>query len=350
LTVSRVRILVTGLGTFWGSRLARHLETQPGVDLVIGVDTLEPRLPLERTEFVKADPSYSILHRVVRATQVDTILHTHLVVDSTLVGSRRLHDINVIGTMNLLAAAGAADSPVRKLVVKSSTLVYGSNFKDPYFFREDTPRTRAPRTAVERSLHEVASMVGDFAEDNPHIVVTKLRFANALGDDISTVFSRMFHLPAVPEILGFDPRLQFVHEDDITSALAFATLNEVPGIYNVAGPGTIAWSEVCRLVGRRRIPMPPVLTTVAADPLRFLRIIDIPPEALSLLRYGRAVDTSRYQQAGFRYRYTTVGTVEAFARSVRLERAVGTASPRYEYDGDVEAFFRHSPAVVRSQE
>ena len=119
-----MRVLVTGLGTFWGSRLARHLEMRPDVELVVGVDNAEPRLALERTEFVKADPSYSILQRIVSATRVDTILHTHLIVDSTTAKTRRLHDINVIGTMNLLAAAGAPGSSVRKLVLKSSTLVY----------------------------------------------------------------------------------------------------------------------------------------------------------------------------------------------------------------------------------
>ena len=100
-----MRVLVTGLGTFWGSRVAQRLEQRADVEVVVGVDTREPRLPLERTEFVQADASYSILRRIVRATQVDTILHTHLVVDSTRVARPAVHEINVIGTMNLLAAA-----------------------------------------------------------------------------------------------------------------------------------------------------------------------------------------------------------------------------------------------------
>jgi UDP-glucose 4-epimerase len=341
-----VRILVTGLGTFWGSRLAQHLENQPGVDLVVGVDTREPRLPLERTEFVRADSSYSILQRIVHATQVDTILHTHLVVDSTEVSGRQLHEVNVIGTMNLLAAAGAAGSPVRKVVLKSSALVYGSNYEDPFWFRESTPRTKAPKTRVERSLLEVASVVRDFADDNPHVVVTKLRFANVLGQDVETVFSRILRKPVVPEILGFDPRLQFVHEDDVTGALAYATLQDVPGVFNVAGDGVLPWSEVCAIAGKRRVAMPPVLTNWAAEPMRLARVLDLPPEVIALLRYGRAIDNSRYKQAGYRYQHTTAGTVQEFARRLRLESTVGRA-PAYEYERDVEAFFRHSPAVVR---
>ncbi len=344
-----MRILVTGLGTFWGSHLAQRLEAHPDVEMIVGLDTDEPRLPLERTEFVKADSNYSILDRIVRATQVDTILHTHLVVGSTELPGRALHEINVIGTMNLLAAAGAAGSPVRKVIVKSSTLTYGANYQDPYFFRESMPRTRAPRTRVERSLLEAASFVRDFAIDNPHVTVTKLRFTNVLGDDVTTPFSRALRLPLAPEILGFDPRMQFTHEDDVTGAMVYATCNDVPGIFNVAGDGTLPWSEVCAIVGRRRIALPPVFTQWAVEPLRLARIIDLPPEVLSLLRYGRAVDNSPFKRTGFRYQYSTAGTVDAFARSLRLETAVGSNRPSYRYERDVETFFRHSPAIVRDQ-
>jgi UDP-glucose 4-epimerase len=345
-----VRVLVTGLGTFWGSRLAQQLEQIDGVETIVGLDTRPPRLQLERTEFVRADSNYSILDRIVRATRVDTILHTHLIVDSTELSGRALHEINVIGTMNLLAAAGAAGSPVRKLIVKSSTLMYGANYKDPYFFRETMPRTRPPRTRVERSLLDAAAFVRDFAIDNPHMTVTKLRFSNVLGDDIQTTLSNALRMPVAPEIFGYDPRLQFVHEDDVTGALLHATTHDVPGIYNIAGDGTLPWSEVCAIVGKRRVALPPVLTSWAVEPLRVLRIMDLPPEVLSVLRYGRGVDNSPFKRTGFRYRYSTAGTVNAFARSLRLERTVGDKNPSYEYQDDVETFFRHSPAVQRAPE
>ena len=150
------------------------------------------------------------------------------------------------------------------MVLKTSTLVYGSNFDDPYFFRETARRTRPPTTAVERSLLEVDALVADFAEDHPEVSVTSLRFANVLGDDLTTVFSSMLRMRAVPEVFGFDPRLQFVHEDDVTRALEHAATAGAPGIFNVAGPGTITWGEACRLVGRRRLAMPPLLTGAAS--------------------------------------------------------------------------------------
>ena len=107
------------------------------------------------------------------------------------------------------------------------------------------------------------------------------------------------------------------------------------------------WSEVCAVVGKRRIALPPLLTNWAAEPLRMLRIVELPPEVLSLLRYGRGVDNSPFKRTGFHYRFSTAGTVDAFARSLRLERTVGDSHPAYKFERDVETFFRHSPAVVR---
>ncbi|HEX4175468.1 MAG TPA: NAD-dependent epimerase/dehydratase family protein, partial [Acidimicrobiales bacterium] len=125
------RVLVTGADTFWGGRMIQAIENDPGIDVILGIGSHAPSVPFERAEFVRSDQNYSILNRIVKATQVDTILHTFMITNSTTVPRRAMHEINVIGTMNLLAAAGAAGSSVRHIVVKSSTLVYGSAASDP---------------------------------------------------------------------------------------------------------------------------------------------------------------------------------------------------------------------------
>ncbi len=344
------RVLLTGLSTFWGARLAQALERDPGVDVIVGVDTNEPKVKLERTEFVRADQNYSILARIVRATQVDTVLHTFLIVDSTRMSGRALHEINVIGTMNLLAAAGAPDSSVRHLVVKSSALVYGSSHQNPTWFREEMTRVAPATTRVERSLIEVEGYLRNFAEDNPHIGVTLLRFANVLGTDIVTPISKALAMPVTPHIFGFDPQLQFVEEDDVIRSIEHVLHNGLSGVYNVAGDGRLPWSEVASIANRRLVPLPPVFTALAAAPLARLGIVDLPPEVLDLLRYGRGVDNRRLKRAGFEYRYTTAGAIESFVRAQRLRATVGDVRPAYRYERDVETFFQHSPAVIRSPE
>lgn len=341
------RILITGLASFWGGRIAQALEHDPSVDVIVGLDTKDPTVKLERTEYVKADQTYSILSRIVRAAQIDTVVHTFLVVDSTGMSGRALHEINVIGTMNLLAAAGAPDSPVRHVAVKSSTLVYGSSRRDPTFFREDMIRTTSAKTRVERSLLEVESYLCDFAEDNPHVSVAVLRLANVLGTDIVTPISKALSMPAIPSVFGFDPLLQFCEEDDVIRAIEFSIRANLSGVYNVAGDGRLPWSEVATIVGKRQLWLPPLLTGLSTAPLTRLGLAELPSELLELLRYGRGVDTERFKRAGFEFGYTSAGAVESFVKGHCLRRAVGHVRPQYRYERDVETFFQRSPAIVR---
>ncbi len=344
------RILVTGADTFWGGRMIQALEADPEVEMILGMGTKNPSVPFERAEFVRSDQAYSILSRIVKATQVDTILHTFLATDSTAVPGRRLHEINVIGTMNLLAAAGAAGSTVRHVVVKSSTLVYGASEKDPNTFHEDMHRSFSPRTRVERSLIEVEAHVRDFSEENPGTLVTVLRFANVLGTDIVTSISKNLSRPLCPSIFGFDPLLQFVEEDDVVRALAHVTVNRIPGLYNVAGEGRLPWSEVASICGTRLIPLPPWKTTLPISPLMRFGILELPPEVVDLLRYGRGVDTQKLMKTGFRYHYTSAGAVSNFIAALRLRRGTGRQPDSYTYEHDVEQFFRHSPSVRHTVE
>ena len=148
--------------------------------------------------------------------------------------------------MNILAACSGPDSPVRKFVFKSSTHYYGSEQDDPAFFTERMRRPHPASSRLERDIVEAESAVADFADKQPDVDVTVLRCANVLGPDVETGFTRMFALPVVPMLLGFDPRVQFVHEDDVVHALEHAAISDISGIFNVAGDGVLALSEAHR--------------------------------------------------------------------------------------------------------
>ncbi len=340
------RVLVTGADTFWGGRVIQALEEEPTIDVILGLGEHDPSVPFERAEFVRADQTYSILHRLVRATAVDTIIHTFLVSDSTTVSSRALHEINVIGTMNLLAAAGAEGSKVSSLVVKSSTKIYGANERDPYFFTEENRRSTSAHTMVERSLIEAESLIDDFAQDHPEIAVATLRFANVLGGGLRTPITRNLSRPLCPTLLGFDPQLQFVEATDVVRSLEHAVKRDLRGTYNVAGRGRIPWSEVVKLAGARPLPIPAVHHKLLMRPFQAAGIYEMPDELADLLRFGRGVDTSKIEATGFRYRATSAGAVQSFTEQLRLDRSAGRSPTTYRYEHDVEQFFRHSPAVV----
>ena len=339
------RVLITGISTYWGGRLAQALEQNDRIEAIIGVDSEDPTRELERTEFVRVGTQHALLRRIVDAAEVDTIVDTRLIVDSTVASSRDAHENNVIGTMNILAACSGPGSTVKKFVMKSSAHYYGTEQDDPAFFTEAMGRPHPPKTPIERDIVESTSAVADFAEKNPDTSVTLLRFANVLGPDVETAHSRLLSLPAVPMILGFDPRYQFVHEDDVVRALAHVTQFDLPGIFNVAADGVLALTEVAGLLGKPYAPLlPPWGTALALGPLRRLGA-PVPPEALGQLRYGRGLDNRKMKATGFGYRYTTRESVQAFAEYLRLQPILRGMREPYRYEREVEDFLRWSPHV-----
>jgi UDP-glucose 4-epimerase len=339
------RILVTGLSTYWGGRLAQALERFDEVEAIIGVDNEEPHVELERTEYVKVSAQHALLRRVVEAAEIDTVVDTRLVVDSTTTTPSKAHENNVIGTMNILAACSGRETPVRKVVFKSSTHFYGCEQDDPAFFDETMGRPHPPRTPIERDIVEAEASLNEFAENNPDTTVTMLRFANVLGPDVRTSHIQLLSLPAVPMILGFDPRYQFVHEDDVVHALEHAVKERVPGVFNVAGDGVLALSEVAGLLRKPYAPiLPPWGTGLAAAVLSRLGL-RIPPEMHNQLRFGRGVDNRRYKASGFDYGYTSRETVLALGEHLRLHPLLRGAAEPYRYEREVEEFLRWSPHV-----
>jgi UDP-glucose 4-epimerase len=339
------RILITGLSTHWGGRLAQALERDPEIETVIGIDKGPPKVALERTEYVRVTDQHSLIRRIVQAAEIDTVVDTRLVVDSIVTTPRRAHENNVIGTMNVLAACGGPDSTVRKVVVKSSAHYYGCEQDDPAFFTEAMRRPRPPRTPIERDIVEAEEAVREFAERNPDTTVCVLRFANGLGPSVRTSHSRLFGLPVVPTILGFDPRYQLIHEDDIAGCLEHAVRHDLDGIHNCAADGVLALSEIIDLLGRRAAPiLSPVATELSAFLLRRVGV-QIPPEMLKQLRFGRALDNRRLKATGYRYRYTTRETVLKLREHQRTAPLRAQLHEGYRYEEEVEEFLRRSPSV-----
>jgi UDP-glucose 4-epimerase len=339
------RILITGLSSYVGGRLAQALEREPTVETLIGVDVEDPRHELQRTEFVRVDVEHALLSRILRAAAIDTVVDTRLIADPMLAPLGRAHAVNVTGTANVLGACADAHETLRKFVFKSSAHYYGHGPDMPAFITENLERRGRPRTEIERDVVQAERAVAQLAARRSHLTVTALRLADEIGTEQRSSHLALLGLPLVPSILGFDPRFQFIHEDDVVGALAHATRHDLPGAYNAAGDGVLVLSEVASLLGKATLPvLPPWGATFAATQLRRLGL-RIPLEMIRQLRHGRGLDNRRLKAAGFAYRYTSREAVLQLRAQQRLRPLLRSGEEDYRYQPEVEEFLRWSPSV-----
>jgi UDP-glucose 4-epimerase len=316
------RILITGVSRFLGGRLARRLEKDPRVESIIGVDSEEPELDFERTEYLRADIRNPLMLRVIRTAEVDTVVHLSLVSTPTHVGGRAaMKELNVIGTMQLMAACQRTPS-VRRVVTKSTTAVYGADSRDPALFTEDMSPRSTP-TGYTKDAAETEQAVRDFGRRRPDVELTILRFASVLGPDVETPLTRYFSLPVIPTPAGYDPRLQLLHEDDALEILHRAALESHPGIYNVAADGVLYLSQAVRILGQIPVPVPTILASPLAAALRRIGAVDFAPDQLQFLVYGRVADPTRIRnEFGPVFRYSTRETLVDFLERGRRSRTI----------------------------
>jgi UDP-glucose 4-epimerase len=312
--VSGRRILVMGVGSAIGAALAAALERDPTVEHVVGIDTRAPAAALERTELIEADIRDPAIARLIPPTRVDTVVHNQIVrFPAAGMSARAMHDVNVIGSLELLGACERSET-IRTIVIRGSAGIYGAEPHAPQFFTEDMTRLFPLRTRFQRDVAEIENYFRTYARRHPHVTCTMLRYQPAIGPRLDSQLTRYLSLPAVPTYLGFDPRLQLVHEDDALGALLAAVRQPVRGAVNVAGPGTIGLLRMARLAGRPTVPIASPLFGPATGLARRLGAPSFSEDLSRLLRYGRAVDTARLtNEVGFRPRYSTVEAVADYA-------------------------------------
>jgi len=310
-------VLVTGVSRDLGGRFARLAAADPAVEKVVGVDMTPPRGDLGGVRFIRADIRNPVITKVIAKEDVDTVVHMSVVATPGKGGGRTsMKELNVIGTMQLLAACQEAPG-LKHLVVKSSTAVYSSSSRDPAMFTEDMDPKRLPKSGFAKDAGEVEGYVRGFAHRRPDVTVTTLRAANTVGPMVNSPMTEYFRLPVIPKVLGFDARLQFLHETDLLEALRRATMAGMHGTFNIAGDGVLMLSQVARRLGRPALPMPAFAVRPVGTMIRRTRGADFSSEQMEFLTFGRGVDTSRMRNVfGFEPDYTTEAAFEDFRRSI----------------------------------
>jgi UDP-glucose 4-epimerase len=313
------RVVITGVSGQWGSEIARRLEREPEIEYLAGIDTEPPAADLERTEFIEADIRSPVLSRLLPGTGADTVVHCGILwYPEPGKPARALHDINVIGTLQLLAACERTET-LQRVIVRGSAAIYGCEGATPCFFTEDLARRMPLRTRFQRDISELEEYFSNFARRHPEITCCMLRYQPEIGPEIDTPLARYLSLPVVPTQLGFDPRMQLVHADDATGALLAAIRNPVGGAVNVAPTGSVSLSRTLRLARRPTLPIPhPLFEPTLARLGDRLGTGALYGDAVRFLRFGRGVDNTRLrEEVGYEPAHDAESAVRDFAAGPR---------------------------------
>lgn len=333
------RVLITRLGWFVSGRLAAALEEIPDIEYIVGVDLSEPKVDLRRTEFVRADIRRPVLAKLISAARIDTVVHLSMYSTPDEAGGRgAMHDQNIIGSMQVLGACQRAQE-VKNVILRSSTAVYGSHPRDPAVFAEDDYTGSGGGGPFVRNVQEIEAYARDLARRRPDLNLTTLRLANILGPNSDTPLSNYLVQRVVPTSLGYDPRLQFLHEDDAVDLFTEAVRNPRPGTYNAAGDGVMYLSQVLRSGGRVELPMLGPAVSLTAPVLSMFGVgTAAAPHVAKLVQWGRVVDTTRLKERfGFVPRYTTRDAVREFYAERRLRR-VAAANRTAGWESDLNEY------------
>lgn len=316
-------IALTGVRTFLGRSLLKLLEEDDRFRRVVVIDDDTPVHAGAKSRSYAVDrtqPSAPArIAEILAAEAVDTFVHLGFLESPT----RNLvwaHELESVGTLHILNAC--RERPVKKLVLASSTTLYGPHFDNPNFLAETHPLRGLPNTPFLADKIDAERQVEAYASEHRSACVTVLRFAPLLGPTVESYITRWLTRNTVPTLLGFDPLVQFVHEVDALAALKLVLDRDAPGVFNVVGDGVLPLSMVIKLVGRSSLPLPHFLARRVTGLLWAAGMSDVPPSLLKFLRHLCVADGAKAKrELGFSPGYTSREAVLELGATLRLREA-----------------------------
>ncbi|GAB4581071.1 MAG: NAD-dependent epimerase/dehydratase family protein [Anaerolineales bacterium] len=293
-------LLITGVSSYWGQRVASALAEQKGEDVrLVGLADKPPFADIPGLEFIRGNLNTPLILDLLLAEKIETVLYLDPLSPSRGAGATTF--------LTLCAEAG-----VRRIILKSSTAVYGASPNNPLYLSETHALDSKPHATLH-SLVELESYANGLTAQYPDLTVTVLRFAHILGPTAETPLAQFLLDDRAPTLLGFNPLFQLIHEDDVVAALVHAALNDLPGIYNFAAEDVLPLHKILALAGK--LPLPIAHPLAAQLPARLL------PLPLEHLRYPCLANLTRMQtEFGFTPARTAEETITEFATEVRRSR------------------------------
>ena len=170
-----------------------------------------------------------------------------------------------------------------------------------------------------------------FWKANPETLVTVLRHCSIMGPTVDNCWTHYLSMPVCPTVLGYNPLIQFISEEDVIDAFELAVNDDFLGVFNIVGTRIIPLSMMLKLANKVRLPMAQPLAENLFRMLWIGNIGPFPPEHLSFLKYHCLADGSRAKEVmGFEAKKTAWQALEEYLEVKRLDRVGRPAEPEDE--------------------
>lgn len=305
-------VLITGAHGQFAGLVARMLAERDAVQ-VVGVATQEPTAPVEMDVRVTNGRGADLLD-ILQETGAQVVVHLDQVGEEQPARGREAAVQGVLKTIELLGACAATS--VHRVVLRSSTLVYGARYDQPLFLKETAALHTADRIGIIKDYVEIERFVADFGRKYPQLSITQLRCAWFAGAGVASPFARYLDQPTPRMLLGFNPLIQVVHPHDAAHACTLAALaDDISGPFNIAADTPLTLEQAIRLAGRQPLPLPDPAFTIAGLLGRgATSLLGTLPFDPIFLRYSCITDTTRARTTlGFTPHYSAQDALHEIA-------------------------------------
>ncbi len=301
-----MKVAITGAAGYFGRKIIERLEKNEECEKIIGISRRNFNHNFEKLDYYRMDIRNEGIKNLFK--KVDAVIHLAFILNP-IHDRKEMYDINVNGTRNVLKACKEAN--VNKVIITSSTMVYGAWPDNPKYLTEESPLRGHPTYYYNKDKIEIEKLSKKFAKD---FMLTILRPCLVLGPTVNHFYSRLINWPVLPLVDGKNPDMQFIHEDDVARAYEIFLINDNPGIFNIVGKGTMKWKEIIELSGKKAISIPSFILYPLINFLWKIRLFEAPADIFDFVKYRWVASGEKASKVGFVAKYTTKETIIDFLK------------------------------------
>ncbi len=297
------KVLVTGISGNLGRLLARNLHRE---SQVVGVDRRPFRRKPKDVQMVMVDLRRRAAEQIFRDHKIDAVVHLNILHDPRK-NAYEHHTYNVVGTKKLIGYCEKYG--VRKFLMLSTANVYGPRPENTQFLTEDSPLLGDQDFHEIRDLITVDHLCQSFFWKVPEVETVILRPVHIVGR-VHNAPSNYLRLKRPPTVMGFDPMVQIIHEEDVVRAIIAALKPGIRGVFNIVGPGELPLSRILRVLGKKPLPFPAPIGEPLLRALWRWKLTSFPPPEVDYIRYLNTVDGGLAREVlGFEPKHTMEATI-----------------------------------------